>query len=314
MKYGLSLYRAGSLRHAEVEIAAPQAPRTPLQGHRQRAGGNHQRICPNSSSPPCLQLIGLQTAENHDHRTGSPRAGRGTARPRTIPGPPCPWPPARDDSRRPGCRRKTPRGHTPRRSSPQLIGKFGQFVGQFRAVGGLSLPQHPLDVVLPRVFCSMRTLPGELERIAACTSSLIVPVAVSSQSSMKATSQPRISASRARTFDSDFSGSRPIWPKMICFQPRSPAEFERLFHRTRRRMRRRRPSPPAWRRRRREPRRTFPRGCLQGDLQRRGIASRYFSSDNLALPHHRQRIPRHQAAILSAVIAIADLHFFSSGP
>ncbi len=70
-----------------------------------------------------------------------------------------------------------------------------------------------------RVFCSMITLPGAAARIAAATSSLIVSVAGSSQSAMKATSQPRISASRSRTLASDFSGSRPMWPKMICFQP-----------------------------------------------------------------------------------------------
>ena len=36
---------------------------------------------------------------------------------------------------------------------------------------------------------------------------------------MKPTSQPRISPNRVRTFDSDFSGSRPICPKITIFQP-----------------------------------------------------------------------------------------------
>ena len=38
---------------------------------------------------------------------------------------------------------------------------------------------------------------------------------------MSGTSQPRNSPSRAATLASEPSGLRPMWPKMICFQPRS---------------------------------------------------------------------------------------------
>jgi hypothetical protein len=54
----------------------------------------------------------------------------------------------------------------------------------------------------------------------AVSFSLMVSAPSSSQRSKKATGHSRIAASRWRTLASEASGSRPMWPKTICFQPR----------------------------------------------------------------------------------------------
>ena len=126
---------------------------------------------------------------------------------------------------------------------------------------------------------------------------------------MKVTGQPRISPKRAATFASDFSGSRPTWPKMICFQPRSWPNLSVSFI-DRSRIS---PSPTVLPGLASVSPRTST-GVPLGSLPRhsiRGMPARYCSSVRRGEFGSAPNSLRHQAAIDSVVIDMTNLRFFS---